>query len=789
MDVSHRAARNAYALIVLGAPDAQQLASLAALAAQFSAAGWGNTPCVWLHPPAGSAAADDAWLPARDWQQALTLADAERLIVCSGVGELPVEVLRVVARDLPQNQLLVGATATAPGWRAAIWTRVIHWISRGLMGTAASPIRPSALFLQTSELQTVDLAALPTECMSAAIAVLRAEGWDLPESTWATRRTGASERDRGLSASGLPGRALALLRQWWQVLKFPAQRTENETPAQTGLGWWAWPVLIAVALLTLSVNLRYPLFEPDEARNAQLGINIVETGQWMALELGGEPYWDKPPLVPWLIATSYTCFGVSEFSTRLPGNLAALALVICVYAWGRRFVGARAAWLAALGLVLTCGFTICSRYVTMDSALALSATVTLWAAYFACLTDRFSYRWWLTSAVAGGLGLLIKGPIVAVVTLPVLIAVHVLEGNRSLWHVRRWLAYLAVVGVIAAPWYLAMGWVQPEFLVYFFWRHNVVRFSDAFNHDEPWWFYLPILFVVLFPVSYLLPTLGRVLGSNQPQFRRERSRHLGILTLSALWILGFFSLSQSKLPTYILPAFPALALLLGYVLDRFVLVPQSLALANPWVRWIPCRASRLLLGLFLVGAMVYHFWLAPPGSPSGAVIAVIGLGMGGATWLAGARTKQPTIAWASFAVVTLLWIHWSNTTLLPAISSYRSVHQAMWTVRERPEYVDVPLVFYCHESYGAELWLNEEGCLEFRDEDRHRLRDYLIRERKVLLVAREEPLEIVRDSLPWPLTITKVPGARHLYLCAERDHRSRAPQIAERYRPAAAIWR
>ena len=141
-------------------------------------------------------------------------------------------------------------------------------------------------------------------------------------------------------------------------------------------------LLLAAALVFFS-SLNYPLFEPDEARNAQLALNVIESGQWMSLTLAEENYWDKPPLQMWAIAASYKVFGVSPLATRLPVAMASMFTILATLLLGKKLLGYRGSWFGGLLLLLTTGFVCVSRYVTMDASLTAMSTIMLLSTYLA----------------------------------------------------------------------------------------------------------------------------------------------------------------------------------------------------------------------------------------------------------------------------------------------------------------------------------------------------------------------------------------------------------------------
>jgi hypothetical protein len=148
---------------------------------------------------------------------------------------------------------------------------------------------------------------------------------------------------------------------------------------------------------------------------------------------------------------------------------------------------------------------------------------------------------------------------------------------------------------------------QPAFVRYFFWEHNVVRFLDPFDHLRPIWFYGPILAVGLLPGTLLVVPFLRFLASGDPNVARRRSPELGYLMLAGGWCVLFFSLSGCKLPTYILPAFPALALALG------LYVAGSRWRASRWT----VAASGFSFAVLALGHCVLVPWYAQHHSPMG----------------------------------------------------------------------------------------------------------------------------------------------------------------------------
>lgn len=374
-------------------------------------------------------------------------------------------------------------------------------------------------------------------------------------------------------------------------------------PAPHVEAWRIGPaVLIFLASgLLLYPCLAFPLFEPDEGRYAQIPREMLAADEWIVPTLQGEAYLDKPPLFYWLVMLSYSLFGHSEAAARLVPALAVHATVLITYFLGRRAVGERPAFWGALLLTVSPIFLGVGRLLVLDGLLTMWVTLGILAAYLADArgTARplaHAAGWWGVAALACGLGVLTKGPVALVLVLPPLL-VHrrLVAGTPISW--RRWLGFAAIVLAINLPWYAAVCFRRPEFLRYFLWQHNVERFLEPFDHIRPVWFYVPIVLFGLLPAILLARPLMRFLTSTDAVAIQSRCPALGYLLIAGLWCIFFFSLAGSKLPTYILPAFPPLCLALGCFLGR-----------NDW------RQARWTLGLTVACWMLLalsHFYAIP----------------------------------------------------------------------------------------------------------------------------------------------------------------------------------
>lgn len=322
--------------------------------------------------------------------------------------------------------------------------------------------------------------------------------------------------------------------------------------------WLPW-ILGASAIFVLFYQLgSAALFEPDEGRNAEKAREILLLRDWITPHENFHPVLDKPIAFYWLIALSYKLFGVSEWAARLPSALAALGCVGIVYFFARAEWGQRRALWSGLILLTCVEFFVLARLVIFDMPLTFSLTLGLCAFYQASHSDDVKRRMVLCLLMYSALGAatLIKGLVGIVVPGMVIFGYLLLSRRwstlRKIFLVPGTLLFFAIV----LPWYLEMNARHEGYLRYYFWDEHFGRFaSDEFDRTQPWYYFIAVGLVGFFPWTLLLP-LG-IAG-----FRRKTcdDKTLFLLLWAGVPFL-FFSASKSKLPHYILPIFPALAIL------------------------------------------------------------------------------------------------------------------------------------------------------------------------------------------------------------------------------------
>jgi 4-amino-4-deoxy-L-arabinose transferase-like glycosyltransferase len=342
--------------------------------------------------------------------------------------------------------------------------------------------------------------------------------------------------------------------------------------------WTLFVVLVAAALSYL--RLRTPLQEPQEVRYAEIPRQMLTHQSWLIPILHGQPYLDKPPLLYWMVMASYTVFGTHDWAARLVSSTAVFLTIMTTYFWAKRIMSQPAAVLSALLLCLCVRYVYLARLLTMDTLLCLFVISSLAFAHLALRGSRLLWRPWLLSSVGLGLGLLTKGPVAAVLVV-VPIAASGLLGQIRWPGSKAWLAFGGVMLVVAAPWYIGMLIVEPEFGDYFFVRHHLARFATPFDHQEPFWFYLPELLAGVLPGAILIAGIG--FAAWRKGIRGSWSVEHGFFLVAFAWCVGFFSLAGCKRPGYILPAMPLLALAAAKYVDELWLALGSRRSSTSWL--------------------------------------------------------------------------------------------------------------------------------------------------------------------------------------------------------------
>lgn len=329
----------------------------------------------------------------------------------------------------------------------------------------------------------------------------------------------------------------------------------------------AW-LAVAIVFVTLCFRLGYlPLLEPDEERNAEVAREMKDSGSWLVPTFDGLDCLDKPAFYFKTVSLSLAAIGNNEMAARIPSAAFGVALVILVFVFCRAVHGTRCALLATIIVATTPLYLALARIVIFDMMLAFFVCGAIFSGFLAESTeDKIRQKWWYClGAASAGFATLVKGPVGIVVPVLVLLVFNWGEGRRAAW--KRLLApvNLLVFFGITLPWFVGLCLVHRDFLRYGLVEESFHRFTSAkaFNRAEPVYFYLLIVAGTFFPWSLLLPGAG--IASWKEHWPKHSADRLCLLW--SVVVVLFFSISQSKMPAYILSVTVASGILVARVFD------------------------------------------------------------------------------------------------------------------------------------------------------------------------------------------------------------------------------
>ena len=323
--------------------------------------------------------------------------------------------------------------------------------------------------------------------------------------------------------------------------------------------------MLLFAIVIWGGNLEYrKLALSDEGRYSEIPRIMAQSGDWVTPRLNGIKYFEKPPLQYWATATAYNVFGEHHWTARLWPALTGFLGVLLIFFAGTRLYGATTGLYAALVLASSLLYTGMAHILTLDMGLAFFLGLAM-AGMLIALDPRADSRtnWiWMHVAAAGcALAVLSKGLIGIV--LPGAVIVLYMLVKRDFALVRR--LHLLTGGLlflaISTPWFVAVSLGNPEFPDFFFIHEHFARYTSTIHQRyRPWYYFIPILLIGILP--WVVTLFDALIGA----LKRPRTAGFDVTLFLLLWsgfIFVFFSLSGSKLPSYILPMFPALALLIA----------------------------------------------------------------------------------------------------------------------------------------------------------------------------------------------------------------------------------
>jgi 4-amino-4-deoxy-L-arabinose transferase-like glycosyltransferase len=316
--------------------------------------------------------------------------------------------------------------------------------------------------------------------------------------------------------------------------------------------------VVAVLLLAAHIGTR-ALWDPDEGRYAEMGREVLVLKDWVSPHLNYLLYFEKPMLFIWMEAVSQKIFGVNEAGARTTPLACAFGIVFLVWLVASRQWGRRAGLVASVVLITSLEFFVLANAVDINMPLALFVTAALaffWLGHFQNRPGYYYLAW-----VCAGLAALTKGPIGLILPLAAVLVYLVATRQFKLLIQAKPLTGLLVFLAVTLPWYVLVCHRNPDFFDFFFINQNLMRYTTNIHQRyQPFWYFIPVIVGGFLPWTFLLPAAIKRMQLS----RRTIPNPIWYIIIWFAVTFFFFTPSQSKLATYILPCFAPLALLIGY---------------------------------------------------------------------------------------------------------------------------------------------------------------------------------------------------------------------------------
>ncbi|MFA7230167.1 MAG: phospholipid carrier-dependent glycosyltransferase [Victivallaceae bacterium] len=355
-----------------------------------------------------------------------------------------------------------------------------------------------------------------------------------------------------------------------------------------------------------------PLFTPDETRYGQIARELIVHNDWVVPKINNLRYFEKPIMGHWLNALSMLTFGENEFAVRFSSALSVLLAALLLW-WLTRKYGEKLAAVST-GIFLSSGLVFAvGTYAVLDGPFTLFVTGTLVCFFLGSDIQRFSWKKFGLLALAGsfcGAAFMTKGFLAFAVPALTIVPYMIWEKRWKEIFILPWIPLVFVI-IVSLPWAIMVHLRDNDFWNYFFWVEHVQRFlkKEESQHPERFWFFIPVIIGGALPWMLLLPAL---LKGYQGKWREYFQQPL--LRFALCWLVFpflLFSASSGKLATYILPCFPALAILIAYGLIKyFDRCPPKIF--NVTVQWMS-YALFSVAGVFFIFQLLVAFGVIPVG--------------------------------------------------------------------------------------------------------------------------------------------------------------------------------
>jgi 4-amino-4-deoxy-L-arabinose transferase-like glycosyltransferase len=464
-------------------------------------------------------------------------------------------------------------------------------------------------------------------------------------------------------------------------------------------------ILLALGLLLFVPKLGMPLLDPDEGLYADIAQAMVTRGDWVIPHLNGLPYLEKPPLYFWLTALTFELFGPSEWATRLWSAVSALGTVLLTWRIGRRLYGASAGLLAGVVVATVVGNALYVRRASTDQLFVFCLTLAIYGFLRdAERPDRGRARF-LLFYVGAALAVLAKG-FIGVVFPVLIVGLGLVTVRRLRWRELNLARGAALFAAIAVPWHALVAWRSPALFNFYVVDNHLLRFLDARRYVED---DVPSSTLAFLIVSFLwaFPWSVFALARREPD-RSPRARWRPVVAIWLVAIVGVFALSRFKHEYYALPAFPALAVLVGAAwtsgrdIGRWLVIGLvGCGTVGLWALWVGAglTAAQALSGLAELNA--YYRILRDQGAPFPfpsarpfgqllqglGLVLLVGWGLATLCWF---RTRR----WAAFVALvgTASAITVLIFRLLDVVEPIHSVKETARAITEQAGAADVLVV-------------------------------------------------------------------------------------------------
>jgi 4-amino-4-deoxy-L-arabinose transferase-like glycosyltransferase len=559
---------------------------------------------------------------------------------------------------------------------------------------------------------------------------------------------------------------------------------------------WHWACLLAVGLLVLTIQLgNTHLWDQDEGFYAATAAEMIAANDWITPTFNGKLFAHKPPMMFWGMMLGYECFGLNELGARFASSIFGVLTMLTTYAIARKLFDAWTGLFAGLAIGSCIMFTMVARSATADAHLTFFVLLALylWVNEYVATpgvtrNERLGgMRWraWIAAYAVMGLGVLTKGPIgflfpMAIIGLFLLteqMDAHLSDvacGTKgwkgwlsrlyaytpvpflqTVWKMRPMTAFITILAV-SAPWYALVQWqTEGAFLREFIGVHHLGRFSGAMdNHSGPIYYYVLACLVGMYPWSaFAIPALHSWWRASQSL---EQTRSIRFVSCWALVYIAIFSMASTKLPNYVLPAYPALAILIGryfavWTRDKtnvhagwlnagwilLVVVGAILLIGIPSTTWIAWQGQTLLDRMAIeTQAQRRIAWLGVVGLPL-VVFGIFGLGM-----LIRNRTKIAAGAFATAAVAMMLIL---SQFVAPELDRFQQMQAVAQSWKQAGLGPQVPVAML--DCFRPSMVFYYQREIHFCDTPEQAI-EWMRGNHQSILIASSQQYELLRNQLP-----------------------------------------